>query len=66
MQETKEIILEIEKWAKSIADDRGTKIEFIYTPRNDKKSCEHKWKRIGYGHDKEYFECKKCGKQIWD
>ncbi len=30
-----------------------------------KSVCDHEWKRITYGHDKEYFKCKKCGKQDW-
>lgn len=27
--------------------------------------CDHEWKQIKYGHDKEYFKCKKCGKEDW-
>ena len=30
-----------------------------------KSVCDHEWKRIEYGHDKEYFKCKKCGKEDW-
>ena len=30
-----------------------------------KSVCEHHWKRIEYGYNKEYFKCKLCGKTEW-
>ena len=36
-----------------------------YLKRLYKICREHKWIRISYGKDEEYFQCVNCGKQDW-